>query len=104
MEIDNLVGSLYQENKSIENSKFGYAYKRFVDKNYVPTLTEYNKELVVIRVDYKYSKQELVNVIKAEDKLQEKYGKIEIEIIPFISVHVPELSEELKERLTGLVL
>lgn len=124
-EIDELVGGLYAEDDKIKLSKFGYAYKRFSDKNYVPLLKEFQQELYDIRIEdaledektkeilvdktnyrgFKYSKDGLKRVVIAERNLALKFDKKEVEVIPFISTYVPEgLPEEVIEQLTGIIL
>lgn len=125
---DMIVGGLYQKNPDLKNSKFGYAWKRFTDKNYVPMVKEFNEDLAGIRVDhaledanskeilidrmnprgFKYSKEGLKAVMKAEKELEATYNAKEIEITPYVTTAIPEeveaLGDEQKEVLTGLVL
>lgn len=127
-EADVVVAGLYQKNPDLKNSKFGYAWKRFTDKNYLPLVREFNEDLAGIRVDhaledpntkeilidrmnvrgFKYSKEGLKAVMKAEKALEEKHNAKEVEITPHITTAIPEeveaLAEEQKELLTGLVL
>lgn len=124
-EVDILVGGLYQANPKLKDSKFGYAYKKFTDKNYLPTAREFNDELGALRVQYaledpvtkevltdrmsprgfKYSKAGLTDLMREEKKLQEKWDAKEIEIVPFICSSVPEeIDEEKASVLAGLVL
>lgn len=123
-EVDVLVGSLYQKDKTLEKSKFGYAYKRFIEKNYVPIIKERQERLIDVRIDnaledkntkeiltdkesnrgYKYSKEGLKKCIKDERKVMEEFEEKEIEIEPFISSFVPQLDEEQKEILNGLII
>lgn len=127
-EIDGIVGGLYQKNPTLRDTKFGYAYKRFSEKNIAPTVKLYSDVLNDIRIDnaltdetthallidkestrgFKYSKEGLKSVIKEERNLQEKFDVKEIDVEPFISTFVPadlsNLSNEQKELLTGLLL
>jgi hypothetical protein len=124
-EIDSLVGSLYKKNPTLEHSKFGYAYKRFSDKNYLPMVKDFQEELGNVRIDnaledektkeilidrmnvrgYKYSKEGLKKVILEEKAIIEKFDLKGIEIVPFISKVVPEdLTEDQSEMLKGVVL
>lgn len=124
-EIDNLVGQFYQQHPEYRQSKFGYAYKRYSEKTYAPIVSEFRDELQAIRIEnaledkstgeiltdasnnrgYKYSKEGLLGVIKAENVLMEKYNLKEVEIIPFVTKECPEeLSDELKEMLKGVIL
>jgi len=123
--IDNLVASLYAKDKTLEKSKFGYAYKRFVDKNYMPTLDELQERLVDIRISnaledkntgevltdrgnnrgFKYSRDGLKKCIKEERKAIKEFDEKEIEITPFISSYKPiGLTEEEKSILRGLLI
>lgn len=125
-DLDIMVAEAYHKNEDLEKTKFGYAYKRFREKNYDPKTKEYNEELLSIRIDnaledektkeifmdptpntrgFKYSKDGLKKVVKAEKELLEKWDKKEWEIEPHISPMKPEdFSEEEIEMLTGLVL
>lgn len=125
VEIDELVGAMYQRDPKLPLGKFGYAYKRFVDKNYLPALNDLQQEIGGVRIDhaledqatkevlldrtnsrgYKYNKVGLKAVIAAEKKLRDEWDEKVITIIPYISSAVPAdiLSEE-KEALKGLVL
>ena len=123
-EVDSIVGELYAKDKTLEKTKFGYAYKRFLDKNYIPTMEKFQEKILDIRIEnaledkttkevlidkmnprgYKFTKEGLKKCIAEERVAVEEFDKTEIEIIPFISSFVPELSDEDKEELTGLVL
>lgn len=124
-DLDQLVAILYQKNKELPNTKFGYAYKRFVEKNYLPAAREFNADIEGVRIDsaledpttkalmtdekdvrgYKYSKQGKKDVIAAEQKLIKEWNDKEIECVPYISVYVPEdLTQEEKEALTGILI
>jgi len=35
-ELDTIIGNLYQTNPELKDGKFGYAYKRFSEKNFFP--------------------------------------------------------------------
>jgi hypothetical protein len=123
-EVDQLVASLYQKDKTLEQSKMGYAYKRFSEKNYFPVVKELQEKLIDIRVDnamedpttkqilkdptdqrgFKYSKEGLKKCIEQERKVIDEFNKREIEIIPYISSFVPEiLTEDNLEELKGLI-
>lgn len=124
-DIDQVVGALYQKFPTIKETKFGYAYKRYVDKNYAPLVRDFNEELSALRVDhaledpntkevlidrmnprgYKYNKANLKQLMYDEKKLAEKWDAKEVEVKPFISVFVPdELSAEDVELLRGVVI
>lgn len=123
-EIDTLVGELYKKQPGLKDTKFGYAYKRFSEKWYKPLVTEYYEEMALTRVEhaledektkeiltdrlnergFKYSKEGLKNVIKAENKLLEKFNLKEVEVEPYISSYVPELTDEAIEMLDGILI
>src|SRR5258708_5668304 len=122
-DLDQLVGGLYARVPTVKDTKFGYAYKRFVEKNYIPTLKDFQEEIATVRVEfaleddktkeilidranprgYKYSKAGTKQVMFEEKKVMDKWDTFEIEIKPFISSYVPvELNEEEIESLKGL--
>jgi hypothetical protein len=124
-EIDQVVGVLYQQNPSIERTKFGYAFKRFSEKSFMPTLNKYNEELAYLRIDnamedektkelivdrgnprgFKFTKDGLKAVLKGESDLKNKYDKVEIEVEPYISSYVPEELNDIEtEILKGLLI
>ncbi len=124
-EVDNLVGTLFAKNPTLRDSKFGYAYKRFVQKNFMPVATEFNEALVAVRVDcamedpitkevladpanprgFKYDKTGLKQVMFEESLLVKKWDELEIEVTPYLSPMIPEgLTEEETAILAGLVL
>ena len=124
-EVDQMVGGLYQKNAKLQESKFGYAYKRFADKNYIPLVKEFNEELGALRVQYaledpatkevlidrmsprgfKYNKTSLITLMAEEKKLADTWDNKVIEVVPFLSSYIPEdLETEQREMLDGLVL
>lgn len=124
-EIDTIVGQLYGKDAKLQQSKFGYAYKRFVEKNYQPAITKLQEKLADARVDFaltdaatkevlvdqdntrgfKYDKDGLKKIMEAERKLAKEWEAEEITIIPFISKEVPkDLTDEDKEKLKGLII
>lgn len=124
-EIDGVVGQLYAKDATLQNSKLGYAYKRFVEKNYRPLLDELMEKLAIERVEYaltdektkevlvdqtnprgfKYDKEGLKKVMEAERKLTREFADREVVITPFISSYVPKgLNEEQTEVLKGLII
>lgn len=125
-EIDNTVGAMYLENPDLKNSKFGYGYKRFYQKNLETAFQEYKEELLNTRIDhalvdektkailtdkdstrgFMYDKIGIRNVIKAEKDLAEKYMEKEYEIEPYFIApeNLPELSESELEVLKGVLV
>jgi hypothetical protein len=123
-EIDQLVNQLYRQDPKLKDTKFGYAYKRFVEKNYQSHLKDYQLDISTARVEhaledektkevltdrlnergFKYSKEGLKAIMKAEAELTEKWNNKEVEVEPFISSHVPELTEDQRELLSGILI
>lgn len=124
-EVDRLVGGLYQTDPTLKDTKFGYAYKRFTDKFYVPLLTELDEGLTKIRVEFaledektkeiltdrtnprgfKYNKHDLLKCMEAENKFIKSFQDKTIEVEPWVSAHIPkDLSDEAKEQLKGILI
>lgn len=125
-EVDALMGELYRANPELKNTRFGYAYKRFADKNYTPLIKEFQHEINDARIDqaledpvtkeiktdpvsprgFKYSKEGLKQVIKLEHTIIEKWDNKEVEIVPHIcqKESLPELNEEQMEILVGILI
>ena len=126
MTIDSMIASLYREDKELEKTKFGYAYKRFADKNLKLVFKEYQDELGIIRIDnaledektkevliddrphgrgFKYSKEGLKNLIKEEYSLLETYEEKIIEVQPYVSTYEPKnLPEDISIAFKGLLI
>ena len=127
-EVDQLVAFLYAKDKTLSQSKFGYAYKRFSEKYYFLFVKELQEKIQDIRVDnaledkntkeilidkdnnrgYKYTKEGLKNCMKLERELLEEYDKKEIEVEPYITSWTGSeytiLTDEEKELLKGIIL
>jgi len=121
-EADQLIAELYAKNPNLKNTKFGYAWKRFTDKNYTPLIAELNDKIVDSRVEhaltdsttkellytgdsnYKYDKEGMKSLIDANRKTLKEYDLKEVEITPFIVKDLPELTEEETEVLKGLII
>jgi len=125
-EADQVVGKLYQTTPGLMDSKFGYAWKRFTENNYLPTLKKLQEEVNDARIDnaledpitrevlrdqtnprgYKYTKEGLKAVIKKENEISDRYDLIEIEVEPYLVVeeNLPKLNEEQREALVGMVI
>ncbi len=124
-EVDIMVGQLYSDHPELKDSKFGYAYKRFADKNFYAQLKKLNQELLDARIDhaledpdtkailkdptdargFKYSKEGLKKIIQAEIKISDKWENKEIDIEPYICQDIPEqISDELIGKLEGLLI
>ncbi len=123
-EVDSMIGELYKKNPKLKDTKFGYAYKRFSDKNYAPVVRDFQDELAFCRVDnaledpstkevlidrmnqrgYKYSKAGLKACMEAEKKIVEYWDGRDIEITPFLTKDVPtDLNDDQIELLQGVV-
>lgn len=124
VDLDNMVGGLYQRNPLLKVSKFGYAYKRFADKSLKKVFDLYNEELAMIRIDnalvnevtkaviltgigrgFEYNKEGLKNVIREEIKLSIVWETKEFEIEPYFTKDLPEnLSDDEKELMQGIII
>ncbi len=124
-EADNLVGVLYKKDPTLRDTKFGYAYNRFYQKNFENLLKEFQKELELVRAEhaledektkalilddknprgFAYSKQGFKSVVEAEEKFLEKFNKKEVEIEPYFATFIPEdMNDYTREKLIGLVI
>lgn len=124
-EADNVVGEMYAKNPDVKNTKFGYAWKKFAEKNYSPIIKELNEKLAdnrlenaledpntkeilyanAERTEYRFSKEGLKKLITSNRAILEEYSNREFEITPFFSTYIPEdLTDEQREVLTGLVI
>ena len=124
LQVDGVVGALYKANPELRESKFGYAYNKFYKDNIQPTSELLAEEINLARIDnaledektkaiirdeksprgYAYSKEGEKAVIAAEKTISQKFEQKEIEIKPYISSYIPEMTEEQKELLKGLVI
>ncbi len=125
-ELDNMIAVMYAGDENLKNTKFGYAYKRFAEKNYYSVLKEYNEKLVDIRIDhaltdevtkallttdkgrgFEYDKEGLKATIKEESKLEKEWDVKEFEVEPFFckAEFLPkELTDEQEEMLDGILI
>ncbi len=124
-EIDDIIATIYFKNPKLKETKFGYAYKRFYEKNVVPTLRNLQEQIQDVNVEhaledkdtkavlvdatnsrgYKYSKEGLKKCLQEERKVLEKAQQIMIDVVPYICSQVPkELEAEDIELLTGLLI
>lgn len=121
-EIDQLVGSLYEKNPELKESKFSYAYNKFAKKNFEPVVKKHNEKLADIDVEYAlenkdtgallldakgnycYSKEGQKSRMKARREIIEKTYNEEFEVEPYISTYVPKLTEEQQEVLGGIIV
>ncbi len=122
-QIDLIVGELYKKTPTLKDSKFGYAYKRFSDINYLPTLKKFKIECADLAVkhaledkitkellkddkgNYKYSREGQSNYDKEYRAIDEKFGTELVDVTPYISETIPDgLSIYETEILTGLLI
>lgn len=122
-EADQLVAQLYSKNESLEKGKFGYAWKKIIEKNYNPVIKELSEKIEDNRVDnalvnettkelligedknYKYSKDGMKTLITINRKLIKDFDEKEIEVIPYYCKDIPlNLTEEETEILKGLII
>ena len=115
-------------NPDVEQTKLGYAFKKFFVKSIEPVFEEYNLLLSVIRVEnaledektkavltkndtmiggrgFEYSKDGLKAVMKAEVALDDEWDPKEFTVEPFITKDVPKkLTEEEQETFKGFII
>ena len=125
-EADQVVGQLYQATPGLMDSKFGYAWKRFTENNYLPTLKKLQEEVNDARIDnamedpitrevlrdqtnprgFKYTKDGLKAVIKKENEINNQYDLVEIEVESHIVIekNLPKLNDEQRDALVGMVI
>ena len=126
-ELDRYAGYLFQTHSELQDSKFGYAYKRFSEKSYKGVYQQYVDALGDIRIDnaledpvtkailrtppgekgrgFQYSKEGLKAVIKAETELDADWENKEFDVGPFIVSEIPFTpSDEGKGLLLGLLI
>ena len=124
LQIDSVVAELYKQFPELPQTKFGYAYKKFYKKNYEPISKEFAEEIQDSHIDnaleddktkalildeksatgYAHTREQWKAIRKATKEITEKYENKEIEITPYISSYIPELTEEQKEILTGYII
>ena len=126
-EIDEVVGALYTKNPKLGDGKFGYAYNKFYEKNVKPINEEIQDKMMDFKIDnamtdpvtkellyekadergnkaYKYTKEGMKNLIKDQRKFLKEIQAKSVEIKPYITKDVPEMTEEQKEALKGCVI
>lgn len=121
-EVDEVVGNLYKKIPGLKETKFGYAYTKFYRKNYEVLLNELKEEYQTIAIDnaleddktkailkddkgdYLYSKEGKKKLLADQKKIIEEFESKEITITPYISSYVPEMDEEERSILTGLII
>ncbi len=124
LNLNMLVNSLQAENPSLLESKFGYGYKRFLEKGVQDIFDDYNLAVADIRVDnalinestkavltngsgrgFEYSKEGQKAVMAAELALNRKWFKKEFDVEPYFvkSEDLPKLNEDQMELIKGLL-
>jgi hypothetical protein len=127
LEIHDLMEDMFTKNESLRNTKFGYAYKRFFEKNTKPLsdkmreevadnqlenalVDEKTKEILYTdarQLNYRFDKEGTKRVIDFNRKIFKEYKEKVVEIIPWIITQdkdKPELTLEQQEMLTGLII
>lgn len=125
-EIDEIYGKLLNKKDSkFAETKLGYAFKRFSEKNIKKIFTDFNDTLQDIRIDnalvdpttkavlykpdgqnFQYSKEGLKNVLKRSKEITEEWETKEFEVEPFICNDIEgfEFTDEEKELLDGVII
>ncbi len=122
LEIDEVVTELYKKTPELKDTKFGYAYKRFFEKNTNPLFKKFKENMADLSVEhalesketkeiltddkgnYKYSKEGKMALTKAQRKFNDEIESEEIEIEPYISPYIPALTDEQFEALEGTLV
>lgn len=124
-EIDLMMGELYTKTPTLKDTKFGYGYKRFAEKNYYPKQKEYSEAVLDLRIEnalvdektkaiiyrdngqsFEYSKEGLKNLQTQTRKLENEWDVKEIEIEPYFikEENLPKLNEYQTELLKGVLI
>lgn len=126
-----LTADIIRRFPNLANTKFSYAMERFGEKNLKEIFLTYNQAVDKVRIEhaltdkdtdailytkepgpnereYQYSKQGLLNVIKAERELVTEWDKKTFEVEPFIVKDIPKeiklLEETTIEKLKGILI
>lgn len=121
-----VIYSKLSVDKDFANTKLGYAFKRFTEKNTQKIFTDFNEVLDGVRIDnalvdektkailynedrrnYQFSKEGLKEVLKRNKEIAKEWEDKEFEVIPFICKDIPEsvvLLDEEKELLEGVII
>lgn len=123
-EIDELYGKLLG-NEGFANTKLGYAFKRFSDKNLKEIFQDFNDTLQDIRIsnaltdkttgailytsdqkNYQYTPEGLKTTLKLIKEKNKEYSDKEFEVKPFIYTDLGtiELLDEEKELIKGVII
>ncbi len=123
--LDMVVVQMYIKSPELKDTKFGYGYKRFYEKNLKSVFHEYFVHLSDVRIDnalidertkaiitteggrgFEYSREGLKAVIRAEKTLEEEWGLKEFEVEPYIikSEDMPKLTDEQSELMKGILI
>ena len=127
-EFNGAAQAYLQKVPEAENTKFGYALKRFADMNLQKIWKEYNQKRELLAVEhaledketkaiipsepgsqrpYKYDKKGLTALMNAENELFDEWEEKEFEVEPYIATSLPkekDLTEEQREAFKGLVM
>lgn len=125
LEIDQEVAGLYQKDPELTNTKFGYAYKRYYQKNFTPMRDAYNEAVETIHINnaledpttkaiiadeksptgYAHSKEGKIKDMKDMKELNKTFYEEEVEVEPYISVFIPKgVKDEQKELFKGIII
>lgn len=114
LEINSAINKKFLD-PTFENTKFGYACKKFIKKNLLKSFQEFDDENEVLKIEhalidektkeilrdekgnYKFSKEETLVLMNLRKSLVEKWNDKEIEVEPYIVSDLPDLTEEEKE-------
>lgn len=123
-EFKEVVDSMFRK-EGFENTKLGYAIKKFIQREVAPIVKKYNAELDDIQIEhalvdektkavllnesgkgrpFQYDKEGTKAVNKAENALVEKWDKEEFEVEPYLCKEPVIVTESEMEVLKGLVL
>ncbi len=125
LEIDELYGKLLKID-GFENTKLGYAFKKFTSKNTSIIVGDYNDVLQDIRIsnaltdkntgailyspdqrNYQYTPENLKTVIKLIKETTQEWNTKEFEVKPFICEEIPatvQLTDEEKDLIKGIII
>lgn len=119
LDINGAINNLFAE-PTFANTKFGYACKKFVQKNVVKPIADYDEEIMLCRVNnaltdektgellqdekgnYKFNKEGTIAFMQQSKEIRAKWLAKEVEIEPYIVTDLPELTDEQTELFKGV--
>lgn len=123
--IDGIYGDLLGRIENFEQTKLGYAFKRFSDKNLTKLFSDYNSALQDMKIDhaltdketgailytpdrkdYLYTPENLKTVLKKSREMQDEWSPKEFDVEPFIckNIDAVNLTDDEKEQLEGVII